>query len=168
MKRSDTRDSAPKPLPPVTFEPMTADAAGTLGPLLSRIDPWQRYCFTPDALTAFLASTEADAVRFTINSDRTLAGAVAVKRDWLRGPYLQFLAVLPAYQRQGIGGRVLDWFEGEAARRGAQNLWIAASDFNVQALALYESRGFVRAALLPDLIAEGTAEILLRKRLTPR
>lgn len=159
--------SVPSPSQPVTFEPMTAAAAGTLGPLLARIDPWQRYRFTPQALTAFLASDEADAARFTINADRALAGAVAVKRNWLRGPYLQFLAVLPVFQRQGIGSRVLDWFEREAMHGGAQNLWIAASDFNASALAFYENRGFVRVALLPDLVAEDTAEILLRKRLKP-
>lgn len=149
----------------VTFEPMTATAAGTLGPALSCIDPWHHYRYTSEALTAFLANPGADEARFTINAERALAGAISVKRNWLRGPYLQFLGVLPAFQRQGIGGQVLDWFEREARRGSAQNLWIAASDFNTSALKFYESHGYVRTALLSDLVAEGTAEILLRKRL---
>ena len=67
-----------------------------------------------------------------------LAGAIGVRRNWLRGPYLQFLGILPAFQRRGIGSVALDWFEGEARAAQAQNLWVAASDFNARALAFYE------------------------------
>jgi ribosomal protein S18 acetylase RimI-like enzyme len=88
-----------------------------------------------------------------------------VRRNWLRGPYLQFLGVLPAFQHRGIGSLALTWFENEARTGRAQNLWVAASDFNARALSFYERRGFNRVATLEDLIVKGGSEILLRKRL---
>jgi diamine N-acetyltransferase len=149
------------------LEPMTAGAAEILGPLLASIDPWARYDYTSSALTAFLTAEEADAPRFTIKVDSVLAGAVGVRSNWLRGPYLQFLGILPIYQSHGIGGAILNWFEDEARGARAQNLWVAASEFNTRALSFYEQHGFNRTATLTDLVVEGSSEILLRKRLLP-
>jgi GNAT superfamily N-acetyltransferase len=149
----------------VRFEPMTASAAAILGGALAKIDPWALYGYTPAALSAYLAAREADAPRFEIMVDRAIAGAIGIRRNWMRGPYLQFLGILPPYQRQGIGRVALAWFEGEARAQGAQNLWVAASDFNARALSFYEHHGFNRVATLDALIAEGRDEILLRKRL---
>lgn len=148
------------------LEPMTPIAAKIVGPLLSSIDPWARYAYTGEALTAFLATEEAGAPRFAIKADRVIAGAVGIRNNWLRGPYLQFLGLLPAYQRHGVGGSILNWFETEARSVGAQNLWVAASEFNTRALSFYERHGFGRIATLNDLVIEGSSEILLRKRLT--
>jgi ribosomal protein S18 acetylase RimI-like enzyme len=151
--------------PNVTFERMTAKAAQKLGAALAEVDPWARYAYTPSALTSYLDTFEPDAPRFEIVVDRKLAGAIGVRRNWLRGPYLQFLGVLPAFQHRGIGSLALSWFENEAHAGRAQNLWVAASDFNTRALAFYERHGFSRVATLEDLIIEGGSEILLRKRL---
>jgi GNAT superfamily N-acetyltransferase len=38
---------------------------------------------------------------------------------WLMGPYLQMLALLPPFQRQGIGTRVVAWFERKRGSRRA-------------------------------------------------
>jgi ribosomal protein S18 acetylase RimI-like enzyme len=161
---SETRIEAP-PIAGVTFAAMTALAAETLGPSLAKIDPWARYAYTPQALTAFLAASEPGSPRFAINSGRAIAGAFAIKENWLRGPYLQFLGLLPAFQAQGIGSAVLGWFETHGREACAQNLWVVASEFNDRALSFYEKHGFRRVTPLADLVAEGCSEILLRKRL---
>jgi GNAT superfamily N-acetyltransferase len=150
----------------VVFRDMTAKAAQELGTAFAEIDPWARYAYTAPALTAYLGTHEADAPRFEIVVDDEIAGAICVRRNWLRGPYLQFLGILPAFQYRGTGGLALDWFEDQARATQAQNLWVAASDFNVRALAFYARRGFSRVARLEDLVVEDSAEILLRKRLT--
>jgi GNAT superfamily N-acetyltransferase len=150
----------------VRFHLMTAAGAEALGPALAEIDPWARCGYTPALLTAYLAGRETDAPRFEIRVDRALAGAIGVRRNWLRGPYLQFLGILPAFQKRGTGSTALAWFEGEARASNAQNLWVAASDFNTRALAFYETRGFGRVATLSDLVVKGGSEVLLRKQLT--
>lgn len=147
---------------------MTLAAARSLGPAFAQIDPWAYYKFAPDALIEYLAGDEDGAPRFKIVVDGEPAGAIGIRRNWLRGPYLQFLAVLPAFQRHGIGSLCLSWFEREAAVGRAQNLWVTTSDFNSRAQALYERYGFVRVATIDALVAEGAAEILFRKRLTVR
>jgi hypothetical protein len=55
------------------------------------------------------------------------------------------------------------WFEQEALRNAARNLWVCASSFNVRALRFYSRHGFAPTATLPGLVAEGFDEILLRK-----
>ena len=91
------------------------------------------------------------------------AGAVSIRFPWLKGPYLELLALLPPFQRQGIGAGILTWFENEASALGARNVWVCASSFNDGALRFYESHGFRPAAMLRGLVADGYDEILLRK-----
>ena len=152
-------------VPNVRFIEMTSTGAEKLGAEFAAIDPWARYAYSAAALTTYLGTDESDAPRFEIVVDDELAGAIGVRRSWLRGPYLQFLGILPVFQRRGIGRVALDWFEGEARAAQAQNLWVAASDFNTRALAFYERSGFRRVATLDDFVVDKSAEILLRKRL---
>jgi len=144
---------------------MTPESAEMLGAPLAAIDPWAHYRYTPEALTTFLQAEEDDAPRLEILVDGTLAGAFSIRRTWLRGPFLQFLGILPLFQSKGIGNAVLSWFEAEGNKLQVRNIWVSASDFNVRAIAFYERFGFVRVATLEGLVAEGTNEVLLRKRL---
>lgn len=149
----------------ITLGAMTPEAALELGQGFAAIDPWARYAFSAETLAAYLSAAEAGAARYAIFIDASVAGAVSIRSAWLRGPYLQFLGVLPAFQAQGAGQLVLAWFEGTARARGDRNLWVAASDFNVSALGFYEHHGFQRAARLDSLIEDGETEILMRKKL---
>lgn len=161
-------DASPVPFSTkaVAFEPMTAEAAESLGIAFAQIDPWAHYAFAPATLAAFLVEEEPGTQRFQIMADQTLAGAIVIQSKWFRGPYLQFLGVLPAFHRRGLGRVALGWFESAAQADNARNLWVAASEFNVGAQAFYERHGFVRLATIDGLIAEGTAEVLFRKRLS--
>jgi ribosomal protein S18 acetylase RimI-like enzyme len=145
---------------------MSATSARELGAGLATIDPWAHYRYTARDLTTFLSADEADAPRMEILVEGKPAGAFSIRRTWLRGPYLQFLGVLPEFQGKGIGNAVLAYFEAQAVEVKARNIWVSTSEFNVGALAFYERFGFVRVATLDGLVAGGTAEILLRKRLT--
>jgi diamine N-acetyltransferase len=150
----------------IAIQPISAESARRLGPQLAAIDPWARYGFPADALENHLGAHEEGAPRFEILVDDALAGAISIRQNWLRGPYLQLFAVLPRFQRQGIGSHALAWFETDARRAGARNIWVVASEFNLGARALYERFGFSSVATFDGLIAEGTDEILFRKRLT--
>ena len=144
---------------------MTPEGARQLGAALSVIDPWAHYHYTPSALETYFNAKEQDAPRFEIRINETLAGAIGIRRTWLRGPYLQFLGILPPHQKKGVGNAALAWFEAEGRDVQARNIWVSTSAFNDGALALYERFGFVRVATLDGLVSEGTDEILLRKRL---
>jgi GNAT superfamily N-acetyltransferase len=149
----------------ISFKPMTSESAECLGVALAVIDPWAHYQYTSAALAKYFSDREEGAPRFEILVGDTLAGAICIRENWLRGPYLQLLAVLPSFQTQGIGGAALSWFEARAKISNAQNIWVVASEFNLRAGAFYERFGFVRVATFDGLVADGTAEILFRKRL---
>jgi diamine N-acetyltransferase len=143
----------------VALEPETC--AG-LAASIAAIPPWSEMDYPAEALARFLAAADGTA-RYRIEAAGETAGAVCVRHPWLKGPYLELLAILPPYQGQGLGAFVLDWFEREGARHGARNLWVCASSFNSRALEFYRRHGFRPAATLPGLVTHGYDEILLRK-----
>ncbi len=128
------------------------------------MEPWSRYPFSPEALATYFAGGEPHAPRFAVEVGGETAGAIGLRLELLRGPYLQFLGILPAYQRLGLGSLLLQWMEREAGS-SARNLWVCAADFNADAQRFYERHGFTRVALLDDLVQDGRDEVLLRKRL---
>lgn len=143
----------------------TPEDARLLGKAFADIDPWRRYQFTAEAIAGFLVCEEHGAPRFAVYRDGTLAGALILRTVWLRGPYLQFLGILPEHQNAGLGGGLLNWFEHTAREAGDRNIWVVTSAFNFRAQRFYERQGFTCVATLSDLIADGLAELLLRKKL---
>ncbi len=150
---------------PLIAEPMTEDEAGPLAQAVAALEPWRTYAYPADRLAAFLACPEPGAPRFVFRREDEVAGGIGLRLNWMRGPYIQFLAVLPPFQCRGFGSAVIGWVEGQARAGDERNLWIAASEINEHARRLYERLGFREVAKLDDLVCEGRSEILYRKRL---
>jgi ribosomal protein S18 acetylase RimI-like enzyme len=127
------------------------------------MEPWSVMNYPAKTLAAFLLKPDGGASRYVVSVDDQEAGVVSVRHPWLKGPYLELLALLPRAQNQGIGSSIVAWFESAALQHQARNLWVCASSFNARGLHFYERHGFTRAATLPGLVAEGYDEILLRK-----
>ena len=150
---------------PLTACPLDPAQAEALGAIFAAMDPWASYPYRAAGIARYLAGGTADAPVFAIMTDGHVAGVIGLRADWLLGPYIQFLAVKTEYHGEGIGGRAMEWVEGEARRVSARNLWVAASDFNAGALRFYQRHGFCRVADLPTLVRDDRTEVLLRKRL---
>ena len=150
--------------PAVRLRPVPSDMALDLGLAFATIDPWASYPYPAETLAAYFAGSEPHAPRFAIEVGGTIAGVVGLRLELLRGPYLQFLGIVPEFQSHGVGGAVLSWMEREAGP-SARNLWVCAANFNADALRFYERFGFRRVALLDGLVQDDRDEILLRKRL---
>jgi ribosomal protein S18 acetylase RimI-like enzyme len=148
----------------LALAPMTADAAGVLGPGAAAIGPWAHYGFDPARIAAALEGSGDGIVRYQVQCGAELAGAVVIVCPWLAGPYLQMLAVMPAHQNRGIGARILTWYEAEA-RGHFRNLWLCVSAFNVHAQRFYRQPGYEHVATLDALLRDGDDELLMRKRL---
>lgn len=147
-------------------EPMTEAEAGPLAEAVCALEPWRTYGYPSEKLAEYLARHEPGAPRFVLRHDGELAGGIGLRLNWLRGPYVQFLAILPPFQGHGSGSALLAWVEAQVHAGGERNLWIAASEINIRARRLYERLGFREVARLDDLVSEGRAEILYRKRLS--
>ncbi len=149
----------------VTLARMTHEEALAAGALCARIEPWLSYPFTEAELTAFFVEHEPQAPRFALRIGDRFAGALVVRLNWMRGPYVHMLVVAPEHQGKGLGRAVLGCVEGEALRTAARNLWIAATDTNTGARRLYQRFGFTEVASLDGLVRDGRTEILMRKKL---
>jgi ribosomal protein S18 acetylase RimI-like enzyme len=149
----------------LTVHPLPASQAEPLATAFAAIDPWASYRYPASALAAYLAKQEPGAPRFLLSVNNAVAGAIGLRVKWLHGPYIQFLAILPAFQRRGLGRIVLAWVEAEARANNGRNLWVAASEINADAIRFYERHGFAQTARLDDLAYDGRTEILMRKRL---
>ncbi|HTH17314.1 MAG TPA: GNAT family N-acetyltransferase [Magnetospirillum sp.] len=143
------------------IRPLAAPHVPALAEMLAGMDPWHRLGFTAAGLAAYLGREDAALTRVGIEQDGAPAAVLCLRRPWLRGPYIELLAVLPAAQGLGLGRQLVEW----AAAQGGGNLWACVSSFNASARAFYGRAGFVEVAPLPGLVAEGMEEILLRRRL---
>ena len=143
--------------------PLDPACCQSLAEAIAAIPPWSTMNYPADAMARFLVSSADGAYRYRIEAGGEPAGAVSIRQPWLKGPYLELLAILPPFQNRGIGADILDWFEREALRAEARNLWVCASGFNERALRFYQRHGFRQAAALPGLVGDGYTEILLRK-----
>lgn len=146
--------------------PLSPREGQTLGPQIAAMFPWSAYGYPASALSRFLAAAEPGASRLGFVVDGDVVGCAVIRPIWLRGPYLNFLALLPAAQRRGIGGAFLDWMESEARAAEDRNMWVAASEINAGAIRLYERYGFHKTALLDALVYDDRNEVLFRKRLS--
>lgn len=127
--------------------------------------PWSTLAIPEDGLSRFLAGGDEGTRQYAITVGGATAGVVCTRFPWLKGPYVELLAVLPGHQGHGLGTKALTFVEAEAKRAGARNVWVCASEFNGLARRFYERRGFVEVGTLPDLVTDGFAEVLFRKAL---
>lgn len=128
--------------------------------------PWSTLAISEDALARFFTGGDEGTRHYAIVADGVAAGVVCTRFPWLKGPYIELLAVLPGHQEHGLGTKALSFVDTEATRAGARNVWVCASQFNNAARRFYERRGFVEVGIVPDLVTDGFAEVLLRKTLT--
>jgi ribosomal protein S18 acetylase RimI-like enzyme len=155
-----TRDARP-----LVVEPIASANIGLLAEGIAAIGPWAHYKRTPEQLAARLAGQNDGIARFQLMCGGALAGAVLIWQEWLVGPNLQMLAVLPGFQRLSIGSCSLAWFEAEARAHHRRNIWLCVSAFNVGAIAVYRRHGFEQTAVLDNLLEQGEDEFLMRKKL---
>jgi ribosomal protein S18 acetylase RimI-like enzyme len=149
------------------LRPLAEGEADRFGALCAEFDPYRRLGQSAAALAGYLHRPDPALFRFAIEIDSAAVGVMAVRSPWLRGPFLEMLALLPEARGIGLGRQTVDWVAAQASLI-AENLWTTVSDFNDSAQGFYSRLGFVEVSKLPGLVAEGITEILLRRRLTRR
>ncbi len=148
------------------LRPPTLGEARELGIACAAIDPWKTLGYEPSVLGAYFERPDPALHRYAILWDGRAAGVLALRWPWLRGPFVEMLAILPSHQGKGLAGAALAWATVRTASV-TTNLWASVSDFHTPARAFWKHQGFEEVAELPGLIGPGS-EILLRKRITQR
>lgn len=156
----------PKEPKPVNFQAMdscSTKLASHLAQQLVTMEPWLHLGYQEQALSNFFRQPACDAERYLMLLDEEIVGVLCLKRPWLRGVYLEQLAILPPWQGRGLGRQALDFIEQRHARYA--NIWLLVSGFNQSARRFYQANGFVELCPLEGLLVAGEDEILMRKRL---
>jgi len=143
----------------------TKEAAKMLSRAFTEIEPWKTLKTDRVRMEKYFIHNPEGVCRRIVVVNSEAVGMVCIKQEWLVGPYLEFLGLLPAAHRQGIGKTIMNWFEEEAVKSKARNLFLCVSSFNENAIAFYKSLGFKKNAQLEGLIIDNHDEILMRKRL---
>ena len=149
----------------VALAPLSPEQADAIAGVFASLDPWRSYGVPEQALCHYFSKDEPGAPRYALMAGSCHVGVVGIRLNWLRGPYLQFLGVVPEFQNVGLGRLVLAWFEEEGRRACSQNVWVMVSQINTRAISFYERHGFLHTAVLRDIVIDGRNEILMRKKL---
>jgi ribosomal protein S18 acetylase RimI-like enzyme len=89
---------------------------------------------------------------------------VVVQSPFLLGSLVALLAVRPEAAGRGLGRALMAHVERQVFVKAARRwLYVSADSRNRRALRFYRQLGFSAVGRLPDLIAPGRAELLLRK-----
>lgn len=138
------------------------DDASSTAEILCAMDPWKTLAVPGETMCAYLMKSDPALRKYSVFVEEKIAGIVAVRYPWLRGPYLELLAVFPEYQGRGIGRRIIEWMAVETSSRSS-SIWVMVSGFNRPARSFYEREGFSVVAELPDFMKKDLVEILMRK-----
>jgi ribosomal protein S18 acetylase RimI-like enzyme len=138
--------------------------ASAIASMMTGIDPWRTLGYARASLARGLVKDDASLARFAVTVDDAVVGVVCLRYPWLRGSYLETIALDPSQQGRGLGAAILTWWE-ERSRTVAPNLWLLVSEFNDGARRFYARHGFVEVAPLLDLVKQGVSEVLMRKQL---
>ncbi|MEL6374623.1 MAG: GNAT family N-acetyltransferase [Pseudomonadota bacterium] len=149
--------------------PLSARDAAHAAPILASLEPWSTLGFASAGLERHLSGAPDDAdstkQRWALCLDDALAGVAVVRAPWLRGPYLETIAVFPHAQGRGIGAGFLALMEADARAAHQSNTWLCVSAFNHAAQRFYARQGYTKVAHLDGLIRPDQDEHLMRKRL---
>ena len=147
-------------------------------PSIRRIT-WQSWVstyssFIPEGdLKSYFDIHYSEASLLSIFDDPLAQGFIAEMGDYIAGYirlsfsrdesrlYVPSLHVLPDFQGQGVGRRLLDAAEGYAAEKRTDRLWIGVMVKNTQALVLYRKVGFQFVREEPFTMGETTVSHLI-------
>lgn len=131
---------------------------------LAEIIPWCEIDLGEEVLLGHFTRDDPALRRFAVCLDGVCVGSISVREPWLKGPYLELLALFPKAQKSGIGRRLMEWFEAEAPS-STRSQWVLCSDYNLKALDFYESIGYQKITVIESLYDEKFSDYLLRKRI---
>lgn len=140
--------------------PIGADL-DTLAAGVAALDPWARAGVDAAAMRRRMQRPWAATFRFALRLDGRPVGYLALRHPFMRGPYIETIALFPEAQGKGLARRIVDWMAEEIGDEGA-NIWLCVTEWNARARAVYAALGFVEIGPIPGLVAAEQDEIFMR------
>jgi len=100
------------------------------------------------------------AVYLILNND-TVVGNASFERNVNESAHISGLAIMPEFQKMGIGRRVLEMILEEL--KEVKTITLATHPENIAALKLYKSFGFVEKEKIENYFGDGEPRVILKK-----
>lgn len=124
--------------------------------MLSQTAPWSDTGYTMDRCEKLLEHPEMEL--YTNSERENIRGFAAVLKCGMGfEPMVMFLCVAKEYQRQGIGGNIMD-----AVEKAYPRVYLTVTSGN-PALSFWEKRGYRSAGEIQDYEQPGIPEIIMYK-----
>jgi [ribosomal protein S18]-alanine N-acetyltransferase len=132
--------------------------------MMAGTEPWISLGFGYEA--CLLRTSDPEKERLGAFIDGQLAGFLILD---MRGPfagYIQTVCVDEPRRSHGIGTALISVAE-KRAHRDSPNVFLCVSTTNERARKLYETLGYERIGEIPNYLAQGHTEVLMRKSSGP-
>jgi aspartate/methionine/tyrosine aminotransferase len=124
--------------------------------------PWSQLHFGVQQCTDLLASPALKV--WTATHAGKVIGFAALRPDGIEGePLLEYVCIDQEYRGNHIGRDLIALIERACAEKRDQNIYLFVSDFNVDAIRLYERLEYSKVGAIPDYNVYGQTEYLYRK-----
>lgn len=123
------------------------------------------YFSDKDPAKLLARAIDSQEISIAINNEDKVVGFIWAELDGTFGkyPYLHLIVVDLNYQGQGIGHKLISYFE-DVITADYNKVFLLVADFNQRAKKLYESLNYKEVGLLPDFVIDGVDEYLMMKR----
>ncbi len=141
---------------------MTEQDRVTVVELLADSDPWKRLGYRAKDWNSYFLPLSQGRDSFIMEDNGKVSGIAVVRQKFLLGDYLELFGMAAWARGKGLGRGLLAHIETLVFAR-TQNLFACVSDFNEHGRHFYEKQGYQEIGPMPNLLIQGSAEILLRK-----
>jgi ribosomal-protein-alanine N-acetyltransferase len=144
------------------LRPATAEEREWCASLMSQTSPWLTYGLSVEWCRGVLAWPGSSLL--IAAGQEPLGFVLAHPKGLLGNPYIAAICVAEQHRTRGVGTQILAL--AEETFTDSRFVYLCVSSFNKRAAKFYERNGYSKIADLPNFIADGYDEELMRKRLT--
>ena len=125
----------------------------------------QLYFSQKDPAKFLARAIDSQEIFVALNKENQTTGFIWVELHGTFGkyPYLHLIIVASDYQDQGIGQKLMNYFE-DVITADYDKVFLLVADFNKRAKKLYEDLNYKEVGLLPDFAIDGVDEYLMMKK----
>ncbi len=133
--------------------------------IMSSSEPWITLGRDYAKSLAIVRATPQDAF-VALDEGGTVAGFVLILMNGAFTGYIRSIGVRADSRSRGVGEALMSFAESHIFRR-SPNVFLCVSDFNARARAFYARLGYTVVGELPEYVAAGHSEWIMRKTRGP-
>lgn len=150
----------------VTIRAVSNEDLRVCAAMMASSSPWSDFRYSEAECLGKLDIEKLDIKVVIVN--QVVVGFIAVQLHGLSSsPMLSLICIRSDMRNLGLGTHLISIVEEEIFR-AEKNLFLTVSDFNADAIRLYERLGYTRCGEVTNYNFHGVSELIMRKTTGPR